>query len=549
VLGALPLALNRGDGAELRQPLGIAIVGGLAVSQLLTLYTTPVVYLALDKVGAAWRRRFGRGGPDGSAGPGTPRLQPLRGWLVWVIVPSCAALLIIGGCSTGPDHRRPAVDVPENFKHADPGGAGAPAGWKRARPGGAESRDGEVGDAWWQMYGDGTLDGLVGRLDAEYPGIAVLAARYRQARAVVDVAAAARSPQAVAGAANSVAGSRAPSTVRSSRLALEASWELDLFGRIDRSVEASRRTAGAFAEDLAAFRLSAQASLVSAYWRLRSADALRRLFESTAEGYRQSLRVTQNRYQAGVVPRSDVTQAETQLRTTEAQIYEVRIERAQAENAIAVLLGRPPARLALADTEDWPEVPAIPAGLPSELLERRPDIAAAEHRVAAANAQIGVTQAAWFPSLRLQGSLGTQASTIAELFSLPNRFWSLGPALAQTLLDGGARRGREAQAIAAHDEASASYRLAVLVAFQEVEDALATLRLLEQEERVQRLAESAAADALEQVTNQYRAGTVSILNLITAQATLLQARRSLVDLRYRRLLSTVQLVKATGGAW
>ncbi|MET0506843.1 MAG: TolC family protein, partial [Burkholderiaceae bacterium] len=194
-------------------------------------------------------------------------------------------------------------------------------------------------------------------------------------------------------------------------------------------------------------------------------------------------------------------------------------------------------------------VPLMPVGLPSDLLERRPDISAAEYRVAAANAQIGIARSAWFPLLRLQGSLGTQGATVADLFSLPNHFWSLGPALAQILFDGGERRAREQQVQAAHGEASANYRLAVLSAFQEVEDALVALRLLGQEERVQLLAERAAADALEQVTNQYRAGTVSILNLITAQAVLLQARRGLVELRYRQLLQSVQLVKASGGGW
>ena len=489
-------------------------------------------------------------------------------------------MTLVAGCAVGPDYQRPALEIPEQYRRAAGRQDPAPPGWKRARHGagagasdkgpgagasdkgvgsGAEARPGVPEPAapgpggeprWWTLYDDATLADLLARVDVDYPGLAAAEARYRQARALIDSAAAARWPEVGAGLGYTRAGNgQVPGITRTGRAMVDIGWEPDLWGRVRRSIQANEAAALASAEDLAALRLSTQATLATAYWQLRSTDALKRLLESTVEGYRQSLRVTRNRHQAGVAPRSDVTQAETQLLTVEAQLIDVGITRAQTEHAIAVLVGRPPSAFGLREDERTMTIPEVPVGLPSELLERRPDVASAEYRVAAANAGIGVARSAWFPSLQLQGTVGTQAVTFAELFSLPHRFWSLGPTLAQTLFDGGVRRAREAQAIANHDEASANYRLAVLNAFQEVEDSLVAVRLLAQQERVQQLAEKAAADALEQVTNQYRAGTVSILNLITAQATLLQTRRTLVDLRQRQLVASVQLIKASGGGW
>lgn len=479
-----------------------------------------------------------------------------------------SALIAVGGCAVGPDYQRPALDIPEQYQAAAGRTDPAVPGWKRAlhgpvagggragaRPGGASVADpgqplAAAAPRWWTLYGDATLSDLMARVEVDYPGLVAAEARYRQARALVDSAASGRWPQLDAGLSYARARNpQFPGTTGSARAGIDVGWEPDLWGRLRRSIEANEAVALATAEDLAALRLSTQATLATAYWQLRSTDALKRLLESTVTGYRQSVQVTRNRYQAGVVPRSDVTQAETQLLTVEAQLIEVGITRAQTGNAIAVLLGRPPSALRLPEDEGSLAIPVVPVGLPSELLERRPDVAAAEYRVAAANANIGVARAAWFPTLQLQGTAGTQSTTLADLFSLPHRVWSLGPVLAQTLFDGGARRARDAQALASHDEASANYRLAVLTAFQEVEDALVAVQLLAREEGVQQMAEQAAADALEQVTNQYRAGTVSILNLITAQATLLQARRTLVDLRQRQLVASVQLIKATGGGW
>lgn len=516
----------------------------------------------------------GLAGPAGLTRPARPtrppgrRSAPRSGRLGRRLLSPILAGLLVGGCAVGPDYRRPAVEIPEHYQAAAGRVDPAPPGWKRALHG-RTAGDVQAGAAirpastpapgqprqgpaprWWALYGDDTLAGLLARVEVDYPGLVAAEARYRQARALVDSAAAGRWPQADIGLGYSRGGGgQLPAVTRNARATVDIGWEPDLWGRLRRNIEANEAAALSSAEDLAALRLSTQATLATAYWQLRSTDALKRLLESTVAGYRQSVQVTRNRYEAGVVPRSDVTQAETQLLTVEAQLIEVGITRAQTGHAIAVLLGRPPSAFTLAEDDRALVVPEIPVGLPSELLERRPDVASAEYRVAAANATIGVARAAWFPTLQLQGTAGTQAATIADLFSLPHRVWSLGPVLAQTLLDGGARRARDAQAVASHDEASANYRLAVLTAFQEVEDALVAVQLLAQEERVQQLAGKAAADALEQVTNQYRAGTVSILNLITAQATLLQTRRTLVDLRQRQLVASVQLIKATGGGW
>jgi NodT family efflux transporter outer membrane factor (OMF) lipoprotein len=295
--------------------------------------------------------------------------------------------------------------------------------------------------------------------------------------------------------------------------------------------------------------LSAQAALVQAYLQLRVVDAERKLIERNVVGYERSLQITRNRYEAGVAARLDVTQAEAQLKSTQAQAIDLGIQRAQLEHAIAVLLGKPPADFALAAIDGQPLLPAIPPALPSTLLERRPDIAAAERRAAAANALIGVAQAASFPALTLGGSLGYQNSGLAGLVTAPNRFWTLGPALALTLFDGGARAAQKEEAIAAYDRSVAAYRQTVLSAFQDVEDNLATLRILEQEALIQQEAAKAAAESLALANNQYRAGTVSYLNVVTAQATSLSADVTTLGISGRRLVAVVGLMKALGGDW
>jgi NodT family efflux transporter outer membrane factor (OMF) lipoprotein len=295
--------------------------------------------------------------------------------------------------------------------------------------------------------------------------------------------------------------------------------------------------------------LSAQATLVQTYLQLRVIDAQRRLLDETVSAFQDSLQITRNRYAAGVAGRIDVAQAETQLKSTQAQAIDLGVQRAQLEHAIALLIGKAPADFALVANDALPQLPSIPVGLPSTLLERRPDVAAAERRAAAANAQIGVAQAAFFPALTLSATGGYQSSSLSQLFTLPNRFWSLGPALALTLFDAGARSARKDEAIAAYDASVATYRQTVLTALQEVEDNLVALRVLDAEAAMQREATLSAEESLRLTRNQYKAGTVSYLNVVIVQAAALAAERNTLDITGRRLVASAGLLKALGGDW
>jgi NodT family efflux transporter outer membrane factor (OMF) lipoprotein len=333
-------------------------------------------------------------------------------------------------------------------------------------------------------------------------------------------------------------------------LALDANWEIDLWGRVRRNVESNEASTQASVADLEAAKLSAQAELAQDYLLLRVQDAQIDLLATTAAAYEKSLQLTKNQYAAGVVGRSDVVQAETQYKSTRAQVLDARILRAQLEHAIAILIGKPPAEFSIAATPiDYP-FPDIPVGMPSELLERRPDIAAAERRVAAANAQIGVAQAAFFPSLTLSATGGFAASSFAHWLTLPARYWSLGPALlAQTVFDAGLRSAQKEQAVAVYDQTVATYRETVLTGFQEVEDNLVALRMLEEETGVQDEAVRAAREAVTIVNNQYRAGTVNYIAVVVIQAGALNNERTALGIRGRRLAASVALIKALGGGW
>jgi NodT family efflux transporter outer membrane factor (OMF) lipoprotein len=338
-------------------------------------------------------------------------------------------------------------------------------------------------------------------------------------------------------------------TVNTARLSYSASWEADIWGRIGRNVESSDASSQASSADLQSALLSAQATLVQTYFQLRINDAQQQLLKQTNAAYERSLQITRNRYEAGVAGRVDVAQAETQLKSSQAQAIDLAVQRAQLEHAIAVLIGKTPADFQIKATNGLPLLPPIPPALPSVLLERRPDISAAERHMAAANAQIGVAQAAFFPALTFSSTGGYQNTSLSHLMTLPNRFWSIGPSLALALFDAGARSAQKESALAAYDKSVASYRQTVLAAFQEVEDNLAALRLLADEAVVQQVATQSASEVLGLIENQYQAGTVSYLNVVTAQATALGAQRNNLDIIGRRLLANAVLLKALGGDW
>lgn len=461
----------------------------------------------------------------------------------WLALSACTAL---AGCSIGPNFSSPKAPVPAAYKEM--------AGWKQAEP-----RDHELKGNWWQMYGDPVLDTLEAQVNVSNQTLAQAEARYRQARTlvaqaraayfpVVDVSAGAtRSLSSASTGGGTTGGSRG--AVNRYQIGLDAAWEPDLWGRVRKTVEANVASAQASAADLESVRLSLHAELAQNYFQLRSVEAQQQLFEETVKAFEASLKLTQNRYNSGVVARADVVQAETQLRSTQAQALEVGIQRAQLEHAIAVLIGKPPAEFSLPRATIVAAPPAIPVGLPSELLERRPDIASAERRVKAANAQIGVAQTAYFPSLSLSAAGGFQSSALSRLLSTPARFWSLGADLAQTIFDAGLRRARTAQAVAVYDETVAAYRQTVLTGFQEVEDNLAALRILEEQAVVQAEALALARQSLELTLNQYKSGIVSYLNVLTAQTTAFAAERTAVDVRSRRLAASVLLIRALGGGW
>jgi NodT family efflux transporter outer membrane factor (OMF) lipoprotein len=412
------------------------------------------------------------------------------------------------------------------------------------------------------VYGDDELNALMVQVVVSNQNVAAALAQYRQTQALLGEARAAYLPSLSASltetrARNSGAGGAAgngnPGVTQTARAGLSASWEADVWGQVARSVESGQAVAQASQSDLQSALLSAQATLVQTWYQLRATEAQQALLERTVVAYSRSLEIAQHRQAAGVVSRVDVLQAEAQLRSAQAQGLELGVQRAQYEHAIAVLLGRPPGSFSVPPQVARKKlfalslVPPVPLALPSRLLERRPDVAAAERRMAAANAQVGVAQAAWFPVLSFSATGGYQNDSFAHLLSAPHRVWSLGPALAMSLFDGGARSARKESAMAAYDKAVASYRQTVLTAFQEVEDNLATLRLLAQEAEIQQAASRAAEEALRLTENQYRAGTVSYLNVVSAQASAFAAQRNDISIAGRRLLAHAALLKALGG--
>ena len=460
----------------------------------------------------------------------------------------------VAACAVGPNYHRPSVSIPQRFKEAE--------GWKPAEP-----RQAASGTDWWSVYGDATLDELEKQIDVSNQTLKASEAAWREAVALVSQARAGLLPTVGVtasgtrsggagsrnGAANTGTGAVVPSATSHAsntfELAGNASWDIDLWGKIRRTIESNLASERASEADLAGARLSVQATLASDYIQLRVADEQQQLLDQTVEAFRRSLDITQNQYRVGVVAKADVITAQTQLQGAESQQVAIGVTRAALEHAIAVLLGKPPADFTLARAAFGTIVPVTPAGVPSTLLERRPDIAAAERRMAAANAQIGVAIAAYFPDLTLSGSYGYASSAVSGLIKAPNNFWSFGGTAADTLLDFGARSAQVRQARAAFDAAVATYRQTVLTAFQQVEDELATLRILEQQVQLQEETVKSANLAVQLSLNQYKAGTVAYTSVITAQAIALTDAQTLLTIRQNRLAASVALIQALGGGW
>jgi NodT family efflux transporter outer membrane factor (OMF) lipoprotein len=469
------------------------------------------------------------------------------------VLGSAVLAAFAAACAVGPDYKRPEAPVPAAFKEQPPpGNAAADASrWKPAEP-----RDDTHRGKWWEVFGDLLLNTLEEQVNVSNQNIAQAEAQFRGARAAVRGARSDFFPTVTAsasatrsqGAINRSTGlSSLPVTVYS--LPVDLSWEVDVFGRVRRNVEGSVANAQASAADLESVRLSMKAELALDYFELRGLDTQKELLDSNIAALEKALQLTVNRFNQGVVSGVDVAQARTLLETTRAQATDLRVSRAQLEHAIATLTGRPPADLTIAPAPAVPAPPDIPPTLPSDLLERRPDIAAAERRVAAANAQIGVATAAFFPRLLLAATGGYESAKLSDWFSLPSRFWSIGPSLVATIFDGGKRRAATEQAIAAHEAAVAVYRLNVLTSFQDVEDNLAALRILAEEAAQQAEAVAAAERSLAIARNRYLAGTTTYLEVVTAQTIALANERVAVDIQTRRVTAAVNLIKALGGGW
>jgi NodT family efflux transporter outer membrane factor (OMF) lipoprotein len=465
----------------------------------------------------------------------------------------CLALLATA-CLVGPNYKTPSTDVPAAFKEQPPPGV-APGDWKPAQPQDAAHRG-----KWWEIFGDASLNALEEQVAVSNQTLAQAEAQFRGARAAVKEARAGLFPTVTAGAsvtnsragagrATSTSGTAGNGTTTVYQVPIDVSYEADVWGRVRRLIEANVATAQASAADVETMRLSLQAELAADWFQLHGLDQQRQLLDSAIAGYEKTLQINVNRHNQGVASGADVAQAETQLETTRAQAIDLGVERSQLEHAIAILTGKPPAELTIAVAPLTVPPPAIPVELPGELLQRRPDIAAAERRVAAANAQIGVATAAYFPSLTLSASGGFASSTLATLFSLPNRFWSIGPQLLATVFDAGRRRAVTAQAQAAYDANVAAYRESVLTAFQNVEDNLAALRILSDEATQQAAAVAAAERSLTLAQNRYNGGITSYLEVVTAETAALANERTAVDIASRRLVASVNLVKALGGGW
>jgi len=476
---------------------------------------------------------------------------PVRAGYLRLTLSFVFAALTLSACLVGPDYQRPSVATPPAFKEA--------AGWVPARPADAIDKG-----AWWSVFDDPVLDGLERQVEISNQTLAAAEAAYREARAIVAEDRAllfptvglsgsptlSRSSSSMNRGLSATALSTAGVVTRQYQVGAQASWAPDLWGKIRREIEGARDTTQASAADLANARLTAQSELASDYFELRLTDAEKDLLQRTISGYQRALVVTENQYRAGNAAKSAMLTAQSTLSATQASLIDLDRQRTQAEHAIAVLIGLPPADLTIAPIAHWlPGPPVTPLQIPSTLLQRRPDVAAAERSTAAANAQIGVAVAAYYPDLTLSGSYGFASTALSTLFSGPSTLWSLGAVVSETVLDFGARKAAVDQARATYDEAVAQYRQTVLSAFQNVEDALAAARVLQNE---QVFVAVTAADSTQNVgltLNEFQAGTVDYTTVATAQATALAAQESLLNVQAERMTEAVDLIEALGGGW
>ena len=456
-----------------------------------------------------------------------------------------AAVFLLEGCTVGPKYVRPTADVPSDFKET--------GNFRTAQPSDAIAKG-----KWWELYGDPQLNSLEDRIEVSNQTLKAAQAQFLQARAAVRVTRSNLYPTATGSLSIARVGQStnkplfsptAPKDYNDFLLPVDVSYEPDIWGRVRRSVEASRSEAQATAADLANVNLSLQTELALDYFSLRGLDAQKQLLDSTVVSYEKALDLTQTRYNGGLASAVDVAQAQTQLETTRAQSIDVDVQRSQLEHAIAILVGQPPAKFNLAANPLESPPPGVPPGLPSDLLERRPDISAAERRVQEANANIGVARAAYFPNVTLSGGGGFESSAIGTLLQGPAGFWSLAGQAAEVLFDGGLRRGVSEEARAAYDESVDNYRQTVLTAFGEVEDNLAALRILEQEAERQEVAVAAAEHSLSLSETRYKGGVTNYLEVTTAQTAALSDEVTAVNILSRRLSASVLLVKAIGGSW
>jgi NodT family efflux transporter outer membrane factor (OMF) lipoprotein len=476
----------------------------------------------------------------------------------WTALCLAATSYLLVGCTVGPKYHTPSADTPAAYKELTPADYKNTDGWKVAQP-----QDDAIRGKWWEIFNDSELNALEEKVNISNQTIASAAASFFAARALVKEARSQLFPTVTtnpsiteqrtsAGASGSAAGSTSSSrstTFTDYSLPFDATWQPDLFGRIRNTVRAAAYGAQSTAADLENTRLTVQADLAADYFQLRGQDTLKQLLDSTVVAYQKSFDLTKALYDTGLDNQEAVQQAETQLESTQAQDVALGIERAEFEHAIAMLTGQPASTFSIPVEPLTTSPPAIPLGVPSQLLERRPDIAAAERLVAQANAQIGIARAAYFPTVTLSAAAGLESSSFAAWFTWPSRFYSVGAAAAETIFDAGLRRATVEQYRAQYDETVANYRQAVLTAFQQVEDNLASLRILSQEIQLQDAAVKSAANTLATATDRYNLGLDPYLNVITAQTVLLSSQQTAVTLRIQQMTASEGLIQTLGGGW